>query len=255
MLLQCDTSIADRYTSSAQKSRVISEAWFGANLYCLSCDQNSLTPSAINNRATDFICPVCRQAYELKTCKKEPKRRLVDGSFRVLMGRVSDGSAPALMILERDAQWRITGLTAIHHLFLTASVIEERKPLSIHARRAGWVGCNIRLDLIASDAQVDVILRGNEHDSNSVRAAFQRFNKLDQVEPASRGWTTLTLKLIRDLKNSSFSLDTLYERENLLKSHYPANRNIRAKIRQQLQVLRDLGFLEFEGRGHYRILF
>ncbi|MBQ1398560.1 MAG: restriction endonuclease, partial [Clostridia bacterium] len=30
------------------------------------------------------------------------------------------------------------------------------------------------------------------------------------------------------------------------------NNNIEAKIRQQLQILRDKGFIEFLERGHYR---
>ena len=34
---------------------------------------------------------------------------------------------------------------------------------------------------------------------------------------------------------------------------YPANHNVRPKIRQQLQVLRDRGWLEFVGRGRYRV--
>ena len=33
----------------------------------------------------------------------------------------------------------------------------------------------------------------------------------------------------------------------------PGNRHVRDKIRQQLQVLRDLGFMEFLGGGRYRI--
>jgi type II restriction enzyme len=254
MILQGDTAIGSRYTSAAQKSRVISEAWFGSNLYCLSCDQDKLTASAVNNRATDFVCPSCFQAYELKACQKRPKTRLVDGDYRALLGRISEGSTPALMVLERDENWLITGLTAIHHLFITADVVEARRPLSVFARRAGWTGCNIRLDLIAPDAQVEVITRGKENNPRFVRTAFQRFNSLNQVEPKSRGWTTLTLKLIRDLKEPCFSLDRLYQREDFLAAHYPGNRNIRAKIRQQLQVLRDLGFVSFEGKGRYRLL-
>jgi type II restriction enzyme len=35
---------------------------------------------------------------------------------------------------------------------------------------------------------------------------------------------------------------------------HPLNRNIRPKIRQQLQVMRDHGVLEFLGQGRYRIL-
>ena len=34
---------------------------------------------------------------------------------------------------------------------------------------------------------------------------------------------------------------------------HPQNRFVRPKIRQQLQILRDLGLLEFLGRGRYRV--
>jgi type II restriction enzyme len=37
-----------------------------------------------------------------------------------------------------------------------------------------------------------------------------------------------------------------------LQKLHPANRHVRDKIRQQLQVLRDLGLIEFLGRGGYR---
>jgi type II restriction enzyme len=50
-----------------------------------------------------------------------------------------------------------------------------------------------------------------------------------------------------------FSLDDAYAFEDRLQRLYPGNRNVRPKIRQQLQVLRDRGWLEFTGRGRYRL--
>ena len=41
--------------------------------------------------------------------------------------------------------------------------------------------------------------------------------------------------------------------EERLSRLYPGNHNVRPKIRQQLQVLRDRGWLEFVGRGRYRV--
>ncbi|MCI9138110.1 MAG: hypothetical protein HFH48_11245 [Lachnospiraceae bacterium] len=38
----------------------------------------------------------------------------------------------------------------------------------------------------------------------------------------------------------------------ILQEKHKNNHNIEAKIRQQLQILRDKGFIEFLGRGHYR---
>jgi len=40
--------------------------------------------------------------------------------------------------------------------------------------------------------------------------------------------------------------------EARLAALYSGNHNVRPKIRQQLQVLRDRGWLAFDGRGRYR---
>jgi type II restriction enzyme len=50
-----------------------------------------------------------------------------------------------------------------------------------------------------------------------------------------------------------FTLDDVYAFEARLAAIYPGNNNIRPKIRQQLQVLRDQGYLAFVGRGRYRV--
>jgi type II restriction enzyme len=118
MKLRCDISIVDRYTSQAQKSRVLSETWFKLNGYCLSCESDSLRATAANTKATDFICPVCDHSYELKAFRNRPKRTLVDGAYSALMARIQDGSVPTLMMLERNDDWEIRSLTAIHHLYL-----------------------------------------------------------------------------------------------------------------------------------------
>jgi type II restriction enzyme len=43
-----------------------------------------------------------------------------------------------------------------------------------------------------------------------------------------------------------------YELRNKLKLKYPNNNFIKDKIKQQLQVLRDKGIIEFVGRGNYK---
>jgi type II restriction enzyme len=205
-------------------------------------------------RATDFLCPICDQSYELKAFRVQPKKSLVDGAYSALMGRILDGSVPTLMMLERTERWEIRSLTAIHHLFLTPEVIEKRTPLSETARRAGWIGCKIRLDRIASDAKISIIASGEPKDPGAVRSAFRTFENLKKVSPTKRGWTTLALGIVRSLRASSFTLKDLYNREDDFANVYPTNKNIRPKIRQQLQVLRDLGYLKFLGNGTYRVL-
>jgi type II restriction enzyme dpnI len=46
----------------------------------------------------------------------------------------------------------------------------------------------------------------------------------------------------------------MYEFETELAAQFPENKHIKDKIRQQLQILRDQGKIEFLGNGHYRKL-
>ena len=119
--------------------------------------------TAANTVATDFICDLCGHRYELKTFLSRPRKSLVDGAYASLLARINSSTAPTLCLLERNQFWNISSLTAIHSSFLTESALEKRKPLSQHARRAGWVGCNIRLDRIPPDGEIAVIDGGVCH--------------------------------------------------------------------------------------------
>lgn len=254
MELVCDVNVAVGYKSAAQIARVISESWLSQNGYCLVCDSESLNRSVANTKCTDFSCALCGQNYELKTFGKRPPHSLVDGAYAALIERILDGSAPTLFLLQRNPSWAVESLTAIHSVFLTPSVIERRKPLSSTAVRAGWVGCNIRLDKIGPDGEIQVIDHGVARASEDVRRQFRRFIPLSTIAPVERGWTTLTLSIVRGLAKKSFSLSDLYDKVRMFEDCYPHNRNVRPKIRQQLQVLRDLGLIQFEGRGKYELL-
>jgi hypothetical protein len=50
-----------------------------------------------------------------------------------------------------------------------------------------------------------------------------------------------------------FQIDDIYAFEDRLRRLYPENKNVRPKIRQQLQFLRDRGYLDFVSRGYYRL--
>lgn len=254
MLLDCDLSIAASYKSPAQRARVISELWFEKNSYCLACDSESLRRSTPNTMATDFSCEICGHRYELKAFLKRPNKSLVDGAYVSLISRIQNGSTPTLCLLERNEAWTIKSLTAIHSSFLTPWVIERRPPLGPNARRAGWIGCNIRLDRIPPDGEIAVIENGIVYPRETLRERFRRFLPLSTLSAHERGWTVLTLRIIRKLSNQRFTLSAIYAYEKEFSAVYPQNRHIRDKIRQQLQVLRDLNVLAFEERGQYRIL-
>ena len=253
MRLLCNLSIASEYTSKAQRARVISEAWFAENCYCLACDEESLARSKANTIATDFSCESCGHRYELKTFQKRPRRSLVDGAYSSLISRINLNRAPTLCLLERNAAWHIVSLTAIHSSFLVPWAIERRQPLREGARRAGWIGCNIRLDRIPPDGEVPLIKDGAELPKAEVRRRFQRYLPLASLSNEQRGWAALTLKFVRDLAKPEFTLSEIYAKEAEFSAVYPRNLHVREKIRQQLQVLRDLGILKFKARGNYEL--
>lgn len=70
----------------------------------------------------------------------------------------------------------------------------------------------------------------------------------------TKGWLLEILKCLDKIHNKEFTLEQIYGFENDLKSIFPNNKHVKDKIRQQLQVLRDKGIIEFLGRGKYRKL-
>ncbi len=67
-------------------------------------------------------------------------------------------------------------------------------------------------------------------------------------------WKKDVFECLIDLKSDVFSLDEVYTFEKILKQLHPKNRNVQAKIRQQLQYLRDIGLVEFTRPGLYKKL-
>ena len=68
------------------------------------------------------------------------------------------------------------------------------------------------------------------------------------------GWKLEVFNCLDSIENRTFSLEEAYAFEDVLTDKYPNNHNIKDKILQQLQYLRDLGLIEFKVRGVYRKL-
>lgn len=84
-----------------------------------------------------------------------------------------------------------------------------------------------------------------------IKDSSEQFRLLSQFS----GWMALTLEGVLSLAQDDFSMDEL-EVACLVKANeqYPENNHVRAKLRQQLQQLRDLGLISFMGDGKYRRL-
>lgn len=141
----------------------------------------------------------------------------------------------------------------IPHYAFTISMLEKRKPLSADAERAGWVGCNFLLDHIPADARIPVVQDGNVISSAIVREAYAKLRPLEQLDTEKRGWTLDVLNVVHALRKTEFSLAEVYAYEKDLACLHPKNAHVRAKIRQQLQILRKLDLVTFLDRGLYRL--
>ncbi len=68
------------------------------------------------------------------------------------------------------------------------------------------------------------------------------------------GWKLDVFDCLNNIPQQQFTLADVYSFENRLKEKHPLNNNVKDKIRQQLQALRDLGLVEFLGDGKYKKL-
>jgi len=249
--LQCDFEVSAGYKSPTQIARVVTEHWCSLNLYCPGCDAESLTQSSPNTKAIDFHCGTCRQSYQLKGQRHENLRRVTDGSYSAMLAAVQRNTAPNLLIMNYTPAWTVQQLLLVPSVFFTESVLERRPPLQPTARRAGWIGCNLLLHNIPEEGKIPLIQQGKIIPPSVVREKFHQQQSLRKIEWHARGWTLDVLKIVRRL-GALFTLNDAYQYESELMQLHPNNRNVRAKIRQQLQVLRDLGYLDFLGDGRYR---
>jgi phosphatidylserine/phosphatidylglycerophosphate/cardiolipin synthase-like enzyme len=97
------------------------------------------------------------------------------------------------------------------------------------------------------------------------KALFEEFINDENIEERFEGgtdsivsnlspWEKDVFKCLEKLKNGIFTLQEVYSHERRLSSLHPHNKNVQAKIRQQLQYLRDIGLIEFVRPGIYKKL-
>ena len=245
-------SLVDGYKSPSQKIRILSEDWVSREGYCPSCGR-SIVRMQNNRPVLDFYCTYCLENFELKSKKDKMATKIVDGAYKTMLDRLGSDTNPSLFLLNYQPQtWEIMNFVVIPKHFFIDDMIERRKPLKPTARRAGWVGCNILLDRVPQAGRIFIVRNKTVIPRKKVQEAWNQTLFLRKETPEMKGWILLTLKCIDAIQKPEFRLDEMYAFEENLKQEYPNNHHIKDKIRQQLQYLRDFGYLEFLGQGKYR---
>jgi type II restriction enzyme len=253
MHLRMPLELGSKYKSLAQRARVVSEAWGEKNLYCPNCTSLRLTPSPAGTEAVDYICPECASPFQLKSQSRPLSGRITDAAYGAMRKAIESASTPNLLALHYDPQeWLVCNLVLIPRFAFSLSCLEKRPPLRATARRHGWVGCNILLSSIPLDARIPLVAEGAALEPKLVRQQYARLRPLANVKHDARGWTLDVLNAVRRLGKKEFTLAEIYAFAGELGRLHPRNQHVEPKIRQQLQNLRDLGFVRFLGRGRYR---
>lgn len=250
-----DKSIIGTYHSQSQIIRVLTENWLGKNMYCPRCGNYTLEHFPNNRAVADFFCTTCNNEYELKSKNGIIGNKINDGSYYTFIDRITSNNNPDFFIMTYNKEYLyVKNLWIIPKYFFIPDIVEKRKPLSANAKRNGWIGCNILIDQIPQQGKIKIIHDSIPVPKDLVTHQVQKSSLLFKKSIDARGWLLDVLSCINNLNTDIFTLTDIYSFENVFKQKHPQNHNIRAKIRQQLQFLRDKGLIAFLDRGIYQKL-
>lgn len=253
MQLALDQSLGKNYHSKRQVARVMTEGWVERELYCPRCGAQHVSHLPNNSPVGDFMCPSCKSQYELKSKNGAWGDRVNDGAYATLISRITSSSNPDFLFMDysRD-RFVVRNLMLVPKYFFVPSIVEKRKPLPPTARRAGWVGCTISLANVPRQGRIQIVDNELPVDTRLVRERIRLADKLAVRDIGARRWLMDVLQCVNSIAGEEFALSDVYAYEGALSTRHPDNNNVRPKIRQQLQVLRDRGLIEFLGCGRYR---
>jgi type II restriction enzyme len=208
-----------------------------------------------NKPVADFYCKNCSEEYELKSKNGDMGKKIVDGAYSTMIARLKSENNPNFFFLTYNkSSLEIRNFLTIPKYFFVPEIIEERKALSLLARRAGWIGCNIVMSNIPEIGKIFYVQNGIPKSRDEV---LEKWNKTEFVKSThnieAKGWLLDVLVCVERIKKKEFSLEDVYAFEAYLQAKHPSNHRVKEKIRQQLQFLRNKGVIEFLGRGQYRM--
>ncbi|MBU3659654.1 MAG: restriction endonuclease [Flavobacteriales bacterium] len=252
MNLHFNTKLAEGYSSNSQIARILTEQWVKENSYCPCCGELPLNEFENNRPVADFYCIKCLEEFELKSKNGKLSNTIADGAYATMIERINSNNNPNFFFLTYTKEWSVNDFLIIPKQFFSPEIIIKRAALSETAKRAGWVGCNIDISKVADAGKVFLIKNSQIINQEIVTETFNKTLFLRTQKKESKGWILDTLACVDAIKKECFSLDEIYKFEEKLRLKYPQNNFIKDKLRQQLQLLRDKGIIEFVGRGQYR---
>ena len=138
MRLSFDTSLSEKYNSSAQKIRVMSESWLDDNMYCPNGGNPRISHLTNNSPVADFQCDNCGEIYELKSKNGNLGKKIADGAYSTMIEQITSDSNPDLFLLQYSESLSVTELLLIPRFFFVPDIIEKENRLQ--PQQEGMVG-------------------------------------------------------------------------------------------------------------------
>jgi type II restriction enzyme len=252
MNLKFNLKYSEGYKNKSQIVRVLSENWVLNNSYCPKCGNLQLNKFENNKPVADFYCQKCFEEFELKSQQKRQIKTINDGAYSTMIQRVESENNPNFFFLTYSKDWRVSDFLIIPKQFITKKIIIKRPPLRDSARRSGWIGCKIDISNVPDLGKVFLVKNSKIINPNYVIESFNKTLFLRKENNDSKGWLIEIMNCIDKINKKEFSLNEVYKFEDELKLKFPNNNFIKEKIRQQLQILRDKGIIEFISPGKYK---
>lgn len=248
-----DLQLAERYHNKSQIARVLTEKWTETYMYCPICGCPNILKFPNNRALADFYCPNCKNEFEQKSKNGKFRRKMAGGAYSAFIKRINSNNNPDFFLMSYSLEkMRVENMFFVPGHFFVPDAVEKRKALSENARRAGWIGYNILLDKIPVQGRIAIVKDGIVLDRTDVLNQVKLAQMVKTENIADRGWLMDILHCVNAIASDVFTLDEIYFFEKELAAKHPNNHNIQAKIRQQLQQLRDRRIISFLGRGRYQ---
>lgn len=239
------------FKGATQNARVLTEGWVADHLFCPNCGEDRLKQHPPNRPAADFLCPQCDEDYELKGKRGRLGGKVLDGAYSTMLERVTSERTPNLLVMSYGGKPpAVSDLIVVPKSFITPGLIEAKRPTWPKGRSAPWTGCSILLRDVPEIGRIDIVRDRTPLSKAEVRARWDQTVFLRGRSLNARGWLLDVLRCVERL-GPVFTIQDVYGFEGELAALYPGNNNIRPKIRQQLQMLRDAGVVRFLGAGRY----
>jgi len=254
MNLRSYFELSSSYKSNSQKARVFTEPFVEENFYCPYCGSH-LVGCSNNREVRDFECSQCNENYELKSKQgRSLGKTIADGAYNSMLERINNNNNPNFYFLNYDKEnFDVINFCAVPNYFFTPSIIIPRQKGI--PNRPDYIMCNIDISSIPNSGKIFYVQNREIISKNKVLDDWNKTLFLKESNNiGAKGWLLDIIICIEKLNRNSFTLGDLYIFEDYLKIKHPENNNIQAKIRQQLQILRDKGFLKFTDRGKYEVI-